>query len=59
MNNFIKIANPELAQKLSSLGFQYIQENTVFAFLYDEKLIALLQSEYATVPFVCENKLSF
>ena len=58
-NKFIKIVNPDIAEKLICLGFQYIKEGAAFAFPYSDELILVLQREYTEDPYVVENKLRF
>lgn len=56
---FIKVDSSEIAEKLVSLGFQYIaKEQNAFVFPYDEEIIVILQQQYSC-PFVCESKLRF
>lgn len=57
---FIKVVNPDEAEKLAKIGgFQYIKENNVFVFPYSEELMKLLNKEYSSVKYFCENKLRF
>lgn len=58
-DKFIKVVNPEIAEKLVVLGFQYIKEGAAFAFPYSDDLILVLQREYTKDPYVIENKLRF
>ncbi len=58
-NTFIKIVNPDAAEKMAALGFQYIKEGAAFAFPYSDELLLVLQREYAENPYVIENKLRF
>ena len=58
-NNFIKVVDPEMAKFLSTLGFQYIKEQNIFAFTYSDELLAVIQKQYACPKFICENKLRF
>ena len=58
-NNFIKIANPNVAEQLAHLGFQYIKESNVFVFTECEELLALLSQTCPDACFVTENKLRF
>ena len=58
-NTLIKIANPDEAKFLVSLGFQYMKEQDVFVFHSSEELMAVLQRHYAGAPYVTENKLRF
>lgn len=59
MKNFIKVADREVAEKLASLGFQYILEGETYVFAYDERLISILTEKYAKTQFVKTNKLTF
>lgn len=59
MKNLIKIVSPELANQLVSLGFQYIKEGSVFAFIQTDELMSVLQQTYSNGAFICENKLRF
>ena len=59
MNNFIKVVNPELANQMAALGFQYIKEQNVFTFHYSEELMRILQKQYSNSQFVIESKLRF
>lgn len=59
MKNLIKIVNPEVAEQLAFLGFQYIKEQNTFAFPYSDELIAVLQQQYPNTQFVRESKLRF
>lgn len=56
---FIKIVDPELADNLVALGFQYIKEGNTFAFFYSEELISVIQQKFQKTQFVCERKLRF
>lgn len=58
-NQFIKIADPEVAAKLLSLGFQYIKEGDTFVFANDNALADLIKQHYSAVTFVQESKLRF
>ena len=55
---FIKIVDPELALKLITLGFQYIKEQSGFAFIYNEELTSILEQQEGLVG-VTETKLTF
>lgn len=59
MKNFIKVVSPELANQLVALGFQYIKEGSVFAFIQTDELMSVLQQAYSNGSFICENKLRF
>ena len=59
MKNLIKVVSPELANQLVSLGFQYIKEGSVFAFIETDELMSVLQQAYSNGAFICENKLRF
>lgn len=59
MKNLIKVVSPELANKLVSLGFQYIKEAEYFAFIQTDELMSVLQQTYSNGSFICENKLRF
>ena len=58
-NNFIKVVNPDVANNLVALGFQYIKEQNVFVFPYSDEIMVVLQRQYSTPQFVTENKLRF
>ena len=58
-NTFIKVVSPDVANQLVALGFQYIKEQEVFAFPYDDEIMAVLQRQYSSHKFVTENKLRF
>lgn len=57
-NQFIKVVDQGFAEQLVTLGFQYIMEQGLYVFLYDEKLMELLQSQFSS-QFVVDNKLRF
>jgi len=44
---------------LAKLGFQYIKEGSVFAFIQTDELMSVLQQTYSNGAFICENKLRF
>lgn len=58
-NNFIKVVNPDVANNLVALGFQYIKEQNVFVFPYSNEIMVVLQRQYSSPQFVTENKLRF
>lgn len=58
-NYFIKIVNPDLANNLAALGFQYIKEQNVFVFPYSDEILVVLQRQYSNAMFVIEDKLRF
>lgn len=58
-NNFIKVVNPDVANDLVALGFQYIKEQNVFVFPYSDEIMVVLQRQYSSPQFVTENKLRF
>ena len=58
-NNFIKVVNPDVANNLVALGFQYIKEQNVFVFPYSNEIMVILQRQYSSPQFVTENKLRF
>lgn len=58
-NNFIKVVNPDVANNLVALGFQYIKEQNVFVFPYSDEIMVVLQRQYSRPQFVTENKLRF
>lgn len=58
-NNFIKVVNPDVANNLVALGFQYIKEQNVFVFPYSDEMMVVLQRQYSSPQFVMENKLRF
>lgn len=56
---FIKIVDPNLANFLVDLGFQYIKERNVFAFIASDDLMLALQQHYTAPQIIVENKLRF
>lgn len=56
---FVKVADPELANRLSSLGFQYIKEQNIFAFACTDELLSIIQKIATPSVFARENKLRF
>ena len=56
---FIKVVDQGLAKQLVDLGFQYIKEGSVFAFIKSDELMSILQKTYSNGSFICENKLRF
>lgn len=56
---FITVVNPELAEKLAALGFQYIKNAEFFAFQYSSELLNILNSQFSDEPYLCDNKLRF
>lgn len=59
MKNLIKVVDQGLAKQLADLGFQYIREGNVFAFIQTDELMSVLQQTYSKGHFICENKLRF
>lgn len=63
MKNLIKVVNPDVATKLSALGFSYIKEQIgkqdVFVFAMNDDLCKILNSKFSKSDFICENKLRF
>lgn len=59
MKNLIKVVNPEVAEQLAKMGFQYIREGDVFAFIQTDELMSVLRQAYSNGTFICENKLRF
>ncbi len=59
MKNLIKVVNQDLAKQLADLGFQYVKEGLVFAFIQTDELMSVLQQTYSNGNFICENKLRF
>lgn len=59
MKNLIKIVNQDLAMRLADLGFQYIKEGFMFAFIQTDELMSILQETCSNGDFICENKLRF
>lgn len=59
MKNLIKVVDQGLAKQLVDLGFQYIREGNVFAFIQTDELMSVLQQTYSNGAFICENKLRF
>lgn len=55
----IKVVDQGLANQLVDLGFQYIKEGSIFAFIKSDELMSLLQETYSNGSFICENKLRF
>ena len=56
---FIKIFDPDVAQVLIDKGYLPIKEQNNYCFPYDENLLALLQTEFASKTIVVENTLTF
>ena len=50
---FLKVVDPEVAEELASLGFQYIKEQNSFAFLCSDELVEVFLNQQ--VRFVKEN----
>lgn len=59
MKNLIKVVDRGLAKQLVDLGFQYIREGNVFAFIQIDELMSVLRQTYSNGTFICENKLRF
>lgn len=59
MKDLIKVVDQGLAKQLVDLGFQYIREGNVFAFIQTDELMSVLQQTYSNGAFICENKLRF
>ena len=59
MKNLIKVVDQGLAKQLVDLGFQYIKEGFVFAFIQTDELMFVLQQTCSNGAFICENKLRF
>lgn len=57
--HFIKVVNPELAEKLIALGFQYMQEINGFVFTYSDELVSTLEKEFDYRSFAINNRLTF
>lgn len=61
--NFIKVLNPELAQKLINMGFKYTKEQIankeVYAFAESEEIKKILSENYCREDFFICNKLCF
>lgn len=55
----IKVVDQGLATQLADLGFQYIKEGSIFAFIKSDELMSLLQETYSNGSFICENRLRF
>lgn len=55
----IKVVDQGLANQLVGLGFQYIKEGSIFAFIKTDELMSILQKTYSNGTFICENKLRF
>lgn len=62
-NNFIKVFDPSMAEKLKAEGFFYATEKIngkdVFVFPNNEKLLKYLKNNYAKSTFIVENTLRF
>jgi len=63
-NNFIKVANPNTAEKLKAAGFStYMQEQmngeTVFVYAKTPELVGFLESHFARSDFFDSNRLHF
>lgn len=56
---FIKVLNPETAEKLKSLGFAYIKENDMFVFQITDELLKEINTNFNTEQYVFDNKLCF
>lgn len=56
---FLKVVDPEVAEELASLGFQYIKEQNSFAFLCSDELVEVFLSRFSDVQFTTNNKLTF
>lgn len=63
MKNFIKVVNPDVANKLATLGFSYMTENLsgkiVYVFTDSVELKKHLQENYSCKDFFINNKLCF
>lgn len=61
--NFIKVLNPELAQKLINMGFKYTKESIngkdVCSFVESEDVREILSESYTRKDFFVDNKLYF
>ncbi len=61
--NLIKIINPIVAEKLKTMGFNYIKEKMnnkdVFVFVKNEELDRVLMKSYSNTDFFLTNKLCF
>lgn len=61
--DFIKIANPAIANELIAMGFKHITETvnnaTIYCFADDAKIKEHLARNYANVPIVTSNRLHF
>lgn len=62
-NKLIKVLNPEIAEKLITLGFSYIKEpigeTTVYGFLFTHDLEKILTSQFSSKDYFVENKIRF
>lgn len=56
---FIKILDPDVAQKLIEMGYTPIKEQKIYCFPYNNELLALLNTEFASKTIVVENTLTF
>lgn len=59
MKNLIKVVDQGLAKQLADIGFQYIREGNIFAFIQTDELMSVLRQAYSKDSFICENKLRF
>lgn len=61
--NLIKIFDEKTANELVECGFSYAIEQRnkqkIYVFEATEELLTLLQSQYDSKQFICENKLCF
>ena len=56
---FIKVFNPETAEKLKALGFAYMKENDVFVFTLSDELLREIGAHFNREQYVFDNKLCF
>jgi|GEM_PF-2975104 len=61
--NLIKIFDQDKANKLKSMGFEYMLENigtnTLYVFCVSKELLSYLQSNFEGKDFLLENTLRF
>ena len=63
MEKFIKVLNPDDAQKLIDLGFRYIPETMngepVYSFFFSEELMTFANQNLAAHSFLLSSKITF
>ena len=62
-NKLIKVLNPDKAEKLKQLGFNYILDSingqSIYAFCITEELLHHLQANFDANDFFLDNTLRF